>query len=116
MITLTQQKWVGGMSLYEPELWPVREMMHETILHNRLPDSVSTWTSIGANGLNIRLLTVWVAEGLHRLTGTSIQRSYLLIETIALLACCLLLYAFLEAYTGWRFALVSCCTWAACCR
>jgi hypothetical protein len=110
-ITLTEQKWVGGMSIYAPERLAVREMMHEAILHNRLPDSVSTWESVGANGLNIRLLTVWTAEALHRLTGTSIQRSYLLIETMALFGGCLLLYAFLEPYTGWPFALASLLYW-----
>lgn len=110
-ITVTQQKWVGVSTIYKPELWTAREMLHESILKNRLPDTVSSWTSIGANGFNIRLLTVWAAEGLHRLTGLTVQRSYLWIETIALLACCLLLYAFLEPYTGWPFALASLLYW-----
>jgi len=104
-ITLTEQVWVGGMSIYEPERWAVRDMMHESILHNRLPDSVKSWGAAGANGLNIRLLTVWTAEALHRSTGITVQRSYRWIETFALLSCCLLLYGFLESYADWRFAL-----------
>ena len=110
-MTLIGQKWVGGATLYAEELWAHREMMHGAILHNQLPDSARTWTTLGANGLNVRLLTVWAAEGLHRLTGMRIERSYLWIETAALLACCLLLYAFLEPYTGWRFALGSLLYW-----
>jgi len=110
-MTLIGQKWVGGATLYEPELWPDREEMHDAILHNTLPDSAPTWNSIGANGLNVRLLTVWAAEGIHRITGQRVQRAYLLIETVALLACCLLLYAFLERYAGWPFALGSLLYW-----
>ena len=74
-MTLIGQKWVGGATLYAEELWAHREMMHGAILHNQLPDSARTWTSLGANGLNVRLLTVWAAEGLHRLTGMRIERS-----------------------------------------
>ncbi len=104
-MTLIGQKWVAGSSLYAPELWESREALHNAILHNQLPDSASTWVSKGANGLNVRLLTVWAAEGLHRLTGMRVQRAYLWIESTALLACGLLLYAFLESYAGWQFAL-----------
>jgi hypothetical protein len=110
-ITLTQQKWVGELSIYAPERWAIREVIHEAILHNRLPDSVTTWASLGANGANIRLLTVVAAEGVHRLTGMTVHRSYLAIETAALLLCCLLLFAFLEPYTGWAFALAGLLYW-----
>ena len=110
-ITLIGQKWVGDLTLYETSLQPVRELMHASILHNQLPDSVTTWRALGANGLNIRLLTVWSAEGLHELTGMPVHRSYRVIETFALLACCLLLYAFLEPLAGWQFALGSLLYW-----
>ena len=110
-VTLTEQKWVGGMSLYDPELRAARDRMHNAILNNELPDSARSWSSLGGNGLNIRLLTVWEAEGLHRVTGMSVQRSYQLIETLGLLACCLLLFAFLESYTSWPFALASLLYW-----
>ena len=110
-ITLIQQKWVGGMSIYAPERWAVRETMHEAILHNRLPDSVKTWSTIGANGANIRRLTVLAAEAVHRITGMTVHRSYMAIETVALFVCCLLLFAFLEPYTGWPFALAGLLYW-----
>ena len=110
-MTLIGQKWVGGATLYDPELWTDRETMHDAILNNTLPDSANSWNSIGANGLNVRLLTVWAAEGIHRITGQRVQRAYVLIETVSLLACCLLLYAFLEPYAGWPFALGSLLYW-----
>lgn len=110
-ITLTQQKWVGGMSIYHPDLRADREMLHDAVLRNRLPDSVSTWREAGANGLNIRLLTVWAAEALHRHAGISVHRSYVFIETAALAAICLLLFAFLEPLTGWPFAMTSLLYW-----
>ena len=104
-ITFTSQKWVGGTSIYAPELEEKREVMHTAILYNELPDSVESWSSLGSNGLNARVLTVWIAEGIHQVAGLPIHRSYLVLETAALLLCCLLLYAFLEPYTGWPFAL-----------
>jgi hypothetical protein len=115
-MTLIGQKWVAGASLYAPELWESREVLHNAILHNQLPDSASTWVSKGANGLNVRLLTVWAAEGLHRLTGMRVQRAYLWIESASLLACGLLLYAFLESYVGWQFALGGLLYWGPSCR
>jgi hypothetical protein len=104
-MTLIGQKWVGGSTLYAPERWESREALHNAILRNQLRETATTWDSQGANGVNIRLLTVWAAEGLHRLTGMRVQRAYLWIESTALLASCLLLYAFLQAYAGWQFAL-----------
>ncbi|HEX6315119.1 MAG TPA: hypothetical protein VFZ73_09685 [Gemmatimonadaceae bacterium] len=104
-ITLTQQKWVGGVTLYAPEHQARRDVIHQSILTNELPDSVRNWSSLGANGLSARLLVVMAAEGIHRATGSSLRRSYLFIETVALFACCLLLYAFLEQYAGIPFAL-----------
>lgn len=110
-MTLIDQKWVGGNTLYAPERWDSREAMHNAILHNRLPDSASTWAAIGANGLNVRILTVWAAEGLHRLAGMRVERAYVWIESAALVACGLLLYAFLAPYAGLPFALGALLYW-----
>jgi hypothetical protein len=111
VLTLIEQKWVGGLTIYAPDRRAVREMLHETILTNQLPDSVSSWKAIGANGLGIRPLAVWTAEGIRRLTGWSIHRSYMLLETTGLFAATLLLCAFLQPITGWQFALASLLYW-----
>lgn len=111
LLTLIEQKWVGGLTIYDPERRAVREMMHESILRNQLPDSVSSWSSIGANGLGIRPLAVWTAEGIRRLTGWTVHRSYMLLETAALFVATLLLCAFLQPITGWPFAFASMLYW-----
>ena len=103
-ITITNQVWVGGLTIYSSDTALARERMHEIILANRLPDGVETWDSIGANSFNVRRLTVWTAEQVHRLTGQSLARSYWVIETAALLACCLLLFALLQSYAGGGYA------------
>jgi hypothetical protein len=104
-VTLTNQLWVGPLTIYAGDHVVKRERIHDAILRNRLPEGVESWNSIGANGSNIRLLTVWTAEGVHRLTGHSVARSYRIIETCALLVCCVLLFAFLDARAGPAFAL-----------
>ena len=104
-VTLTNQMWVGRMSIYASDEEVKRERLHQIILSNRLPDGVESWSSIGANGLNIRLLTVWTAEGLRRVTGLTLARSYFIIETCGLFLCCMLLFGLLESCAGPAFAL-----------
>jgi hypothetical protein len=103
-VTLTNQMWVGRMSIYATGQEIKRERLHYAFLYNRRPEGVESWDIIGANGMNIRLLTVWAAEGLHRVTGLSLAHSYFLIETCALFLCCLLIFAFLESSVGIAFA------------
>src|SRR5262249_1548434 len=95
-ITLINQVWVGQLTIYAPNEAPQRERLHQMILSNRLPEGVQSWSSLGANGLNVRLLTVWSAEGLHRSTALSLEYSYWIIETGALFLCCVLLFALLQ--------------------
>ena len=104
-ITLTNQVWVGGLSIYANDSTATREALHRVILSNQLPPSAESWISIGANGANIRLLTVWTAEVLHRATSLSLSHCYRIIETSAVLGCCILLFAFLESCAGPVFAL-----------
>ncbi len=103
-ITLTSQIWVGRMSIYGNDHDGKRERLHYALLNNRLPEGVQSWSSLGANGMNVRLLTVWTTEGLRRATGLSLAHSYALIETAGLFACCLLLFGFLDACAGAAFA------------
>jgi hypothetical protein len=103
-VTLTNQMWVGRMSIYASDQDVKRERLHYAFLNNRRPDGVQSWSSIGANGMNIRLLTVWMAEGVRRATGLTLAHSYFLIETGAVFVCCLLLFGFLESCCGTAFA------------
>ena len=103
-VTLTNQMWVGRSTIYSDSKVDARERLHGIVFANRLPDGVPSWSSIGANGMNVRVLTVWVAEGLHRATGQPLARCYWALETAALFLCCLLLFAFVQSCTGTGFA------------
>jgi hypothetical protein len=104
-LTVTNQVWVGGYTIYAGEWAPERARLHQAILSNRLPDGFTSWTSIGANGSNVRVLVVWAAEGIHRATGQSLRRVYWAIETAGLLVCCCLLFALMMRCTGAEVAL-----------
>jgi hypothetical protein len=93
------------MSIYASSEQDKRQRMHAAVLHNTLPDGVGTWESLGANGSNVRVLTVWAAEAVRRLSGQSLQRAYFAVETAGVFACCLLLTAFLESRAGGPMAL-----------
>jgi hypothetical protein len=70
--------------------------MHEAILHNVPPEG--GWTAAGANSVNIRVATVWVAEQIHELSGLSVGSIYRLIDFSCLLISLLLLFALLQRW------------------
>ena len=106
-LTLTNQVWVGRYTIYADEWAPDRARLHQAILSNSLPDGFTSWTNIGANGSNVRVLVVWAAEAIHRATGQSLRRAYWAIETIGLLVCCCLLFALMMRCAGAEVALAS---------
>jgi len=106
IVTLTMQVWVGSSTIYSQELQPRRERLHELILHNA-PASNEEWTLLGANSTNIRVGAVYLAEGIHRLTGLTVSRSYRLIDTIALFIALPLLFRFCQRYGSRDRALVA---------
>ncbi len=95
-ITLADQVWVGGLTIYSDATAPRREMIHEAILHNRVPPEAGSWRAMGGNGINVRVLTVWMVEGLHRLSGVSVEKTYRLVETVALFLFLLAVYFYLR--------------------
>jgi hypothetical protein len=94
VITLVNQVWVGKVSIYKDEWDEKRERAHLMLLNNEPPPG-QTWSSIGANGCNVRVATVWVAEIVHRATGQSLHRVYLGLDSAALLVALLLIFAYL---------------------
>lgn len=100
VMTLTNQMWVGGMTIYREDRESARQRLHEAIINNRLPPGVESWRALGANRSNIRLAVVWTAELLQRATGQPLARCYFAIESLGLLLCCLLLYWLLETCCG----------------
>ena len=73
-LTLISQKWVGGATVYLPELEGRRQLLHEAIYQNRLPQGFSSWTELGANDVNVRVGTVYFVESLHRASGFRLPR------------------------------------------
>jgi hypothetical protein len=106
IITLTGQAWIGSETIYSPEFRENRVMMHQAILDNELPDSIRSWRSVGGNGVNTRLLTVWASEGIHRVSGFKVLDSYRILETLGLFACCVFLFLFLSTRSGPHYALI----------
>ena len=99
-VTLTNQFWTGQLTFYASQREAARARLHHAIVTNTLPPGVLTWTELGANGSNVRLLAVWSAELLHRATGQSLARCYFVQDTLFLFAGCVLLFAFMGGYFG----------------
>jgi hypothetical protein len=95
-ITLALQVWVGGVSVYAPELSERRQTLHEAIFNNRLPEEASSWTMLGANDVNVRVGTVYFAEYAHRVSGVKVLTIYKLMDTAALFAGLLLVFVYLR--------------------
>ncbi len=94
VLTLTNQAWVGGLTIYDASMREKREQAHQVLLENRLPAG-ETWSGRGANRTNIRVVTVWVAEKLRLMTGQPLHRVYFVLDTASLFAALILLYGFL---------------------
>src|SRR5687768_1556677 len=95
--TLTMQQRIGDVTICQPLNRAKAETLHRSILANQPPPGL-TWDSLGANGTNIRLGAVLIAEGVHRAVGLSIPRSYLLLDTLYL---ALGLLLFVRYLSGW---------------
>lgn len=106
-ITLTNQAWVGSRTIYAPEKEDARARLHTAILDNRLPDGVATWGQMGAESTNIRVLTIWAAEGVRRVTGASLHQAYLIVETAAVFVCAMLLFSLMKSCVGPAFGLIA---------
>lgn len=82
-ITIGLQIAVGMGTIYSPQYEAGREALHRGILTNTSPNGGS-WDAIGASTLNLRIGTVYLAEGIRRSSSLSIHKIYLLIDTVFL--------------------------------
>jgi hypothetical protein len=83
-LTVTMQWWVGGSTIYSPDVAARVESAHAMILANAPPPG-ETWNAQGMNGANVRLGAVLAGEAIHRATGLSVTQSYLLLDSAMLL-------------------------------
>lgn len=100
------QSSIGGLSIYSESVETRRLQAHDTILNNKLPDGVESWNSLGANGTNIRIASVYLAEAMHRVFGISVIHSYWFIDTISLFLALFLLYFFLSNWLPRHYAVL----------
>ncbi|MDF2771401.1 MAG: hypothetical protein K0S86_895 [Geminicoccaceae bacterium] len=105
-ITLTTQVWVGGATIYSPELKDHRERLHQIILENRA-QSPGEKRALGVNTTNIRIGTVYAAEAIHRATGLSISRVYRVMDTVALFAALPLVFWLFRRMASREYALLA---------
>jgi hypothetical protein len=105
VFTLGLQWWVGGVTIYDPAWVGRRTAMHDALMINRAPAGRS-WSDIGANGVNIRLGVVYLAELVHRILGVSIWSAYFVVETLFLWCTFPLLYVCLRGWFPASWSLV----------
>jgi hypothetical protein len=103
--TLTMQQWLGDATIYLPVNRTKAEALHRAILENHLPPGI-TWDGLGANGTNIRLGAVLIAEGVHRVAGLSVARTYLLLDTVYLVLALLLFARLLTSWFSDEYVLI----------
>lgn len=104
-ITLVQD-WVGRSTIYAPGFEAKRLVLHESILHNRVPAGAQTWGDVGANSVNTRVAVVYVAEVARRLTGRDVNDIYRVIDSVALFASLIVLFFYLQTFVPPVYALV----------
>lgn len=97
VLTVAMQKWIGNVTIYREEIAAKRQMMHEAIVKNEPPEG-KPWSSIGANGVNIRIASVFLVEGAHRVTGVSAQKLHQYLDTLCLFLAFLLVPIFLRRW------------------
>ncbi len=104
-ITLISQLWVGASTVYSEQYEQRRLDSHQVTLDNKLPAG-TTWRSRGANGTNIRVVSVFAAEWMHQVAHISVLKAYRLIDTVSLFSTLLLLFVYLRRWFDNLYSLV----------
>lgn len=103
-LTLTMQFWVGDKTVYATEVAAKREHLHQILLANEVP--AGGWKAIGANGTNIRVVTPYLAQNIHEVSGLSVSKSYLVLDTVMLFAALVLLFCYLKRFVNNAYAVL----------
>lgn len=104
-LVLTMQHWVGERTIYTEDNAPKVEAAHRMLLTNTPPDS--GWGSIGMNGVNVRVVSVYLAEGLHQVLGRPVSWCYEMLDTVMLVAALALLLQYLRRFQPAAVALLA---------
>jgi hypothetical protein len=90
--------WIGDVTIYSEDVADARVAAHVAVLENELPKGANDWNSIGANGLNARIATVWCAEIIHRTLALSHSKAYRIIDLASVFFSAMLLFAMLRRW------------------
>lgn len=94
--TVAAQWWIGDATIYSDDLADKRAHLHASILHNQAPGP--SWDAVGAMGTNIRVLAVFVAEAVMRVSGLDLGRTYKLLDSLYLFASSIALVFYLRRW------------------
>lgn len=95
VLSLIIVKWIGDVTVYMPADAAKRADYHQAILDNQ-PVEGKSWMEMGAEGLNVRVLTVYVAEQLHVKFDKDLEFIYRLIDLVCVFALLLIVHAYLR--------------------
>jgi hypothetical protein len=112
VVTMGLQPWIGGLTIYSDETRSSREVLHRAILHNQPPPG-RTWSDLGANGVNVRVAAVFLAEALSG-PLKSVRRAYIAMDTVGLWCGLLLLAGYLRRWFRFELALIGLLYFAVC--
>jgi len=105
VLTTTLQSWVGDVTIYRGNYEGRPLEMHQGILTNK-PPAGGSWSAVGANGVNIRVFTVYLAEFLHRLSAQSVYRCYRLIDSLSLFFVFIGLFLYLRYWVNELYCVI----------
>jgi hypothetical protein len=104
-ITVALQAYVGDVTVYSEGLEQKRIETHRAILANEPPGGGS-WAAVGRSTANIRVGTVYLAEGIHRATGVPVTEVYRQLDTFCLFAALVGLFFYLRLWVTDTYCLI----------
>lgn len=109
VITIIETVYVGDATVYSAELADRRATLHDRILDNEPP--AIGWKADGTNGINTRVLTVFLVQGVADVTGLDPLRLYKALDAASMFFMLLLLYFFLRTWVEPVYAVLGVMYW-----
>jgi len=104
-ISIIQSDHVGDLHLYSPILQNSRLSSHAAILHNKPVGH--NWGERGDNGVNVRVLTIYTVEYLHRTFDIPHLRIYKFVDMLSIFIFLYLLFFFIRMQLSIELCLIS---------
>jgi hypothetical protein len=98
-------KWVGDVTVYSEDKLEMRAAAHDAILRNEPPYGGS-WSDVGMNSTNVRLLMVLLADCISTSSGLSLNKTYRALDLFFLIAALLTVYGMLRTWFSPEYCLL----------